>query len=445
MFTKTSKALATLFLVILLSELLGVEPEKEVLILTKTDVIKLPKGKVQATLNEIQAPREVMRAFETLQVQEIRKAMPDFNPADTFAITPEGNIARLPDFSNLFALRLPSDMNRDSAVTLLEALPQIIYAEKNQRAELFFEPNDPHYKSGLQWNLKNEGQYGGKPDADIDAPEAWDWSRGSWSTKLGIVDNGVDRNHEDLKGKVFGDVGYSAHGTHVAGIAAAWTNNKDPQTGEYIGIAGIDWNAQINNQKIEDWEIPELAQAVIDAANSGCKVINCSWGHPDFSYTLYNAFTYAYQKNVLPVAALPYPDRDWENPNGFGLWMFTVNASRNTDEIAGYTLGKRYTDIAAPGGEKIQYEQQRIYSTLPGNSYGYMSGTSMAAPHATGVAGLLLAANSNLKNYDLEWIMKLFAEDKGAPGWDKYFGYGRLNAEKSFRKVMWPYEIFRGG
>ncbi len=246
-----------------------------------------------------------------------------------------------------------------------------------------------------------------------------------------------------LISKVFGDYGYSdPHGTHVAGIAAANTNNDE-------GIAGIDWYAMINAQDVgNDPGIPEFTQAVIDAVDAGSRVINCSWGYPDFSYILYYAFIYTYQMGVLPVAALPYPDRNWENPNGFGLWMFTVNASENRDHIAEYTLSKRYTDIAAPGGEYRTTNRQMIISALPEGTYGYGQGTSMAAPHATGVAGLLIAVNPELKNYDLEWIMKKTSDDLYYPpctqGWDAYSGYGRLNAIEAVKRTLPPYWITRG-
>ncbi len=424
---KTIKIKSICFSILLGISLLWCAPEEEVIVLTKSGVIQMPIGKTEATLNEIQAPENMMNVFQSIQVLTLRKGMPNFNPADTAKVAPDGNIARLPDFSNLYVLRLPAGFNRDSAVTLLEELPEVIYAEKNQTPYLrqIF-PNDVSFPK--QWNLNNTGQTGGTPDADIDAPEAWELSRGSDSIRLGIIDGGVDASHVDLSGKVFGDVGYSgSHGTHVAGIAAAKTNNED-------GVAGIDWNARIWSERIGD--IVVTAQAIIDAVNNGCKVINCSWGLPEFSQTVYDAFVYAYQMGVLPVVALAYSGQP-EYPDIFGLWNLMVNASNDRDGIpVGNYTNKRYTDIAAPGVV--------ILSTVPGNLYTRMSGTSMAAPHATGVAGLLLAAKPSLKNYDLEWIIKLTADDRGASGWDEYFGYGRLNAFEAVKRVQPPYQIIRG-
>ncbi len=82
----------------------------------------------------------------------------------------------------------------------------------------------------------NYGQSGGTDDADIDAPEAWGIFKGSSNIKIGIIDGGVENWHEDLSGKVSGDTGWgwNGHGFHVAGIAAANTDNS-------VGIAGVDW------------------------------------------------------------------------------------------------------------------------------------------------------------------------------------------------------------
>jgi len=408
--------------------LLASVPEEEVLVLTEPGAVELPVGETEVTLEQIQASQALMDCFRAIQVQTISKAMPDFDPADTARVAPDGSIARLPDFTNLFTLRLPSGFDRDSAVALLEQLMEVIYAEKNQVTyDREITPNDDRFSE--QWNLRNTRQGGGTEDADIDADDAWVSSRGSSSIRLGIVDTGVDATHVDLSGKVFGDQGtVYPHGTHVAGIAAAKTNNDE------IGVAGVDWNAQIWTEI--KGNVAVTAQAIIDAVDNGSKAINCSWGLPEYSPTVYNAFVYAYQMGVLPVVALAYEGIP-EYPDIFGLWNLMVNASNRWDEHPGgdYTH-KRYTDIAAPGIE--------ILSTYPGDQYQLVSGTSMAAPHATGTAGLLLAANPTLKHYDLEWIMKLSAEDKGSSGWDEYFGYGRLNALQAVRLARPPYQISRG-
>ena len=186
MFTRIPKLLATILGFVFVSNLSGSFPEEEVLVVTKPEVIVMPQGKVKAAISEIQAPVEVISVLEIANVGELRKAMPNFDPADTPRTTIEGNISRLPDFSNLFALRLYPNSNRDSAVVLLENLLQIIYSEKNQRGEMFdVFPNDDSFQ--YQWNLHNEAQWGGIPDADIDAPEAWDIKNRQFDNNCGYL------------------------------------------------------------------------------------------------------------------------------------------------------------------------------------------------------------------------------------------------------------------
>jgi hypothetical protein len=243
-----------------------------------------------------------MDALGALGVQEIRIAMPRFNRADTLSKTPGGGIARLPDLSNLFTLRLPAEADRDSAVSLLLQLPQVIHAEKNGIGETFsVTPNDDWFEA-CQWNLNNTGQGGGLEGADIDAPEGWQYATGSSSVILGIVDSSVEWYHPDLIGKVFGDISGATgdHATHCAGIAAAVGNNHE-------GIAGVDWNARICTQDVIDYSLPNVIQAVLDATDAGCQAINCSWGwRGDYSELMYSAFWRAYQMGALPIAAMGY-------------------------------------------------------------------------------------------------------------------------------------------
>jgi len=411
MLSKAARISAVL-LGFLVSQVSAGVPEDEVMVLTRPEVIAMPEGRVSATPDEIQAPRELSEVLHAIQAQAVRKAMPDFNPADTARPGPYGNTARLPDFRNLYAVRLPTGADRDSAIRRLRELFQVIYAEKNAVPILRQTPpcNDDSFPK--QWNLDNTEQSGGKLDADIDAPEAWELSKGSSSVKLGIVDDGVDKAHDDLSAKVLGDDGYDGmHGTFVAGIAAAVTDNDK-------GIAGVDWHAQIWAERTGDAGV--TAQAIIDAVNNGSKVINCSWGWPevDFPWTIYYAFVYAYTQGVLPVVAVA-KEGEPEYPDRFGLWNLLVNASNDEDQYPGPPFtGKRYTDIAAPGITIYQGGGNiNILSTIPEDKYGHAWGTSFAAPQATGVAGLLLAANPNLRNYDLEWMIKLSSEDKYPPGW----------------------------
>ena len=244
------------------------------------------------------------------------------------------------------------------------------------------------------------------------------------------MDAGVDRNHEDLEGKVLGDVGYvNPHGTHVAGIAAAKTNND-------IGIVGLDWHALIWSEILVTFTITEISNAVMSATNAGCKIQSNSWSLDDYSPTLRAVFRYAFQMGVLPVTSMsnyPYPR---EYPQRYGPWMMNIGATNMNDRKADISVEGHWIDVAAPG--------EGIYSTIPGDNYGTMTGTSQATPVVSGLAGLLLGANSDLRNYDLEWLIKLSATDIESPGFDEKTGYGRVNADTAVMHVILPYRISRG-
>lgn len=248
--------------------------DEEVIVLFKSDVLNMPKGQDTASLTEIAASQNIISCFQEIGVEQVIRAIPDFNRADTLKITEDGWVVRLPDWSNLYVIAITS--NRDSAIVKLEALNEVIYAEKNEKAEpLYTQPNDTWFYR--QWNLNDP-----TGDIGIDAMRAWDLSKGSNSIIIAIVDDGVVTNpynghqvHEDLVGKVFGDNKYGEHGTQVAGIAGAVTNNNK-------GIAGVDWYAKLNIQDYGGASATELAQAVYQAVNAGAKIINCSWA---FSYS----------------------------------------------------------------------------------------------------------------------------------------------------------------
>ncbi|MEO0137916.1 MAG: S8 family serine peptidase [candidate division WOR-3 bacterium] len=424
---------------------------QELLVLFKPDVVQMPAQKVTASLGEIMAPQDVIHCLQEIGVEEIIKVVPNFNRADTMRITEDGIIARLPDFSQLFLIKLTPEADPDSAIFKLTNLNEVINAEKNQIIfPLVTQPNDPQFYQ--QWNLSDpSGQLG------INVMKAWDLSKGSNTIKIGIIDSGVDSLHIDLNGRVYGvrPSGWpdanTMHGTHVGGIAGAVTNNN-------LDIAGVDWKARIYSPVCINytWHALETAiQGVYNAVTEGCRVINCSWAFSDFSPDLYSALIWAYQNNVLPVVANAATYNPRTYPNSMGSWLCVVAGTKKGDPTnwnppCSYLLQKPYVDVAAPGGDG-QYETNWILSTRYYNysfPYGgviFMAGNSMAAPHVTGLAGLLLGANPGLKNYELEWIMKLSANDVHPPtGIDDYTGYGIIDAYDAVHHVILPYEFLRG-
>jgi len=205
---------------------------------------------------------------------------------------------------------------------------------------------------------------------------------------VAILDTGIDEKHEDLAGKVVASINFSGsqtasdvngHGTHVAGIIAAITDNS-------IGVAGIAPNARLLNVKVVDdngvvWS-STVARGIIWAVDNGAKVINMSLVIPTSSPALEQAIDYAWSKGVVLVAGA---GNNIKSVPVYPAYYPEVIAVAATD-VGGNLWSKSnygdWVDVYAPGVD--------IYSTLPGNSYGYQSGTSMAAAYVAAVAALAL-------------------------------------------------------
>ncbi len=330
-------------------------------------------------------------------------AFPEFNERDTIKITPDGRVIGMPNMARIFRIRVATPEARKQIIEALKKLPNVLFAEPNGRAEVDVVPNDQYFP--YQWSLQPGGGTG-----KIQAPEAWDIYRGSSNTIIAIIDKGVDSTHPDLTGKVFGHtIIYGYHGTHVAGIAAAKTNNS-------VGIAGVDWNAKILAKAFYDASEsgdPYLYQIITEAVDEGANVLNCSWkllpiGR--YSTTVRLAFAYAYKQNRVAVASMGNTGPE-ENivqyPASFGQGIIAVGATDMYDSVANFSTRGNAIDVSAPG--------VNILSTY-GYGYYYDSGTSMAAPHVAGIASLLIGYAKDflgitLANDDVENIIKLSAND----------------------------------
>ena len=213
------------------------------------------------------------------------------------------------------------------------------------------------------------------------------------------------------------------HGTHVAGISAASTNNG-------IGVAGVGWNVKIMPMKVlsgsgnvyDSW----VASGIRGAVDRGAHVINLSLGGAGFSQTLKDATDYAISKNVVVVAAsgntgsatVNYPAG---NPNVIG-----VGATDSSDNIASFSTYNSTVDVSAPGVNIAS-----TYYNSGQHAYAYMSGTSMAAPHVAGLAGLV---KSKWPAYTVSQVasrIQNYSDDKGSPGRDNYYGHGRINVQRA--------------
>jgi thermitase len=294
---------------------------------------------------------------------------------------------------------------------------KVAYAEPDFVAEAMGDPDDPGF--GYQWGL-----------ATVQAPQAWDVTTGSSSINIAILDTGVDLDHPDLADKIVANVNFSTsataddlygHGTHVAGIAAASTDNG-------IGVAGLGYSANIMNVKVladnGGGVYSSVASGIIWAADNGADIINMSLGGTADSQALEDAVNYAWSKGVVVVVAAgnngksdPFYPASYTN-------CIAVAATDANDEKPLWSNYGDWVDVAAPGRE--------IYSTLAGNCYGYMSGTSMASPHVAGLAALVFATVSDMNgdgklNDEVRSRMEATCDNIGVSG----IGHGRINAARA--------------
>ncbi len=349
-------------------------------------------------------------------------------------------------------LRVPSGRVLEK-VAAYEKNPNVVYAEPNyirQLEEGLSVPGDPGFT--YQWALDNFGQFGGKPDADIDWLEAYDALSEVTldSVIVAVNDSGIDPLHPDLYQKLLilpgsdiigsdsdptdGQAPSSptyGHGTHVAGIAGADTDNGD-------GVAGVafDVSTQIMPVRIFGDDGATTIDAICDglafAVDNGARVINMSYGGLFPSNAEADAVTYAWNNGAVLVAAAGNWGEygtlaTWENYPAAYPEVIAVSATNDQDLLTYYSSYGSWLSVAAPGGDTSMTAYGGIVSTYPGATYRWWSGTSMAAPHVSGLAALLFAQNPARTNQEVRSIIETTADDLGAPNFDIAYGHGRIN------------------
>ncbi|MBP7051627.1 MAG: S8 family serine peptidase [Phycisphaerae bacterium] len=371
----------------------------------------------------------------------------------------------------LSLVTLPQGISPAEAALRFTACADVLYAEPNYKYQLDRTPNDAMFAQ--QWALNNTGQSGGLLDADIDATEAWNTTTGSKDVIVAVLDTGIDptnadvalnlwQNSKETKGTSGTDddgngyiddfSGYNFigdntdltdevyHGTYVAGIIGAYGNNQ-------IGIAGVCWNVGLMICKVADADGVNLDAAVAAvqyATASGAKVINASWSGPAYSKSLRDAIEAAGEKGILFVASAGNGSANTDNvgaqvyPAGYDLYnIISVMATNSRDQMAATTnCGLHSVDIAEPGEE--------ILSTMPMTAtdvmteiglapeYGTLSGTSVAAPHVSGVCALMRSKSGALTYHQIKQIL-MQTSDKVVPGLCQ--SHGRVNAANALAMI----------
>lgn len=335
----------------------------------------------------------------------------------------------------------------------LELIPDVEFAEKSPLYKTTSTPND---LQSTQWALTK-----------IKAPEAWDISSGSANIVIAIVDNAVMHSHEDLVGNrwvntaeqgglpaidddfngftddIYGyDVANSdnnpeppantnnssafIHGTHVAGIAAAATNNG-------VGMASLGYNCKFMSVKCSPdnsngQSLTKAQDGIYYAMRAGADVISMSFASPGDALVSQLIIDQAYNAGIVLIAAAGNDNTNTPYYPAYYSNVIAVGATNENDEKASFSNYGNWVDVMAPG--------TNIYSTLPenGNTYGNRQGTSMATPFVSGLAGLVLAQNGNLspaqvKNKIMQGCENIDSHNSNYLG---QIGAGRINALYTF-------------
>jgi thermitase len=307
------------------------------------------------------------------------------------------------------------------------------YVEPNMRFEADFVPNDPYWP--MQW-----------APSKIEADYAWNTTTGNASVLVAVIDTGVDWHHPDLAAN-YVPLGYDwvnndadpmddcGHGTHCAGIIAAVLNNS-------IGVTGLAQVRIMAEKALDQYGYgseDDLAKAIVHAVDQGANILSCSWGAYGESALLHEAVKYAYDHGVLVVAAAGNDKTESKHYPAAYEEVVAVTATDESDSPAWFTDYGGWVEVAAPGVD--------IYSTMPtyhvtlnfygcSQDYGYLSGTSMACPQVAGVAALIWSLFPYLTRDQVRVQLRRTADDLGAPGFDEYYGYGRINARKAVEQTL---------
>lgn len=345
-------------------------------------------------------------------------------------------------------LQLNPSQSVESAIATLRKQPGVMYAEPNHLLHVTSTTNDPYI--GDQWSIPT-----------IQADKAWAQWRPLQNVVVAIVDTGVDSTHPDLVHQMYRDssgiVGYNAftqqrdiamdvygHGTHCAGIVAAQVDNGIG----VAGIAGVTTNFALNPTastasplgfgiSIMPVRVMDntgsgtdatVSAGIVWAADHGARVISLSLGGPDDSTTMDNACAYAWSKGCILVAAAGNSGVSTKFYPAACANVLSVAASNSSDTLASFSNWGNWVSVAAPGDTILStLPTYQVQPTWPLN-YAYMSGTSMAAPHVSAEAALLLAAYPHLSNSQTNSLIVQNVDPcASASGHTLAVGVGRIN------------------
>ena len=325
----------------------------------------------------------------------------------------------------------------------LSADPAVAYAEPNYVYHVYIEPNDPQLAN--QW-----------AHTVMRSRQAWNISTGSAAVTIAIVDSGIDETHPDLSGKLVPGYDFweydadphdeNGHGTHVAGIAAASTNNL-------TGVAGLSWGAKIMPVRVMSAVGSGYNSDIVDGINwawsHGADIINLSLGGSGYSQSMQDAVNAAHNAGTLVIAAMGNcrtagTGCSVANPTNYPAAynnVLAVAATGPSDVYSSFSQYGPHCDLAAPGGDMVYYHDPvGILSTMPTydvylttnysyyKNYDQLHGTSQAAPQVAGLAALIWSLDPGLTPDQVQAVMQATAADLGPAGRDDDYGHGRIDA-----------------
>ena len=418
-------------------------------------IVKFKEGTSDETISMINSKNNVVSSEKI-----IKKSLKAVENEKTKNLKKHG-------LDRIHLLKLPENSDVNKMVGKYNENPLVEYAEPNYELSVDVTiPDDSSFSS--LWGLHNVGQNYGKVDADIDAPEAWDIQTGSDAIVVAVIDSGGDYNHvdlaanmwvneaelngdnnkdddgngyvDDIRGWDFCTYGQTpdndpmddyGHGTHCSGTIAAVGNNG-------IGVTGVSWNAKIMPLRFLGSSgygyTSDAIPAIQYAIDNGAHIMSNSWGGGS-SLALKDAISAADSAGILFIAAAgndeqnndqyPHYPSSYDVPN-----IVAVAATDKYDNMAYFSCyGLESVDLGAPG--------HYIYSTMPGNGYGSMSGTSMATPHVAGAAALIMAQYPAITHTELKAKI-LDSVDPLSSLAGKTVSGGRLNVYNCFDVNLQP-------
>ncbi len=359
---------------------------------------------------------------------------------------------------DLVRMVMPEGINTAQGIAVLSKDVRVNYACANDVLKHLDEggqliPNDLDPKL---WGLHNTGQENGTPNADINAPEAWNITTGQreGGPVIAVVDTGINYGHNDLRANVWvnpGEIpgdgidndgngviddvhGYNAingtgdpnddhsHGSHCMGTVAAEGNNS-------LGVVGVNWQARVMGAKFLSAQgsgsTADAIKAILYSTRMGARITSNSWGGGAYNQALYDALKASPALHIFAAGNSSNDnDKRASYPSSYNLDnIVAVAATDKNDRMAGFSnWGRTSVDLGAPG--------VNIYSTVLGQDYKLFSGTSMATPHVAGVAGLIATAYPGASNAEIKARLMNGADKVPALNGKCVTG-GRLNAFSS--------------